>query len=84
MRPVHLIQISDLHFVEDLFETGSNRHSQSFRCKSHSADYASLLGDTVALLDNGIDLLAVTGDVATDGSDGALLSAVAAPVRWTD
>ena len=75
MIPLRIVHISDLHFVENPFETGGKWRSRSFRAKSHSVDHAGLLAETLAMMSGGIDLLVVTGDVSTDGSDGAFLAA---------
>jgi 3',5'-cyclic AMP phosphodiesterase CpdA len=66
-----IVHISDLHFVANAFERGSRFRARSLLAKSHSVDKASLLAERLLQLEY-IDVLAVTGDLTTDGSDGAL------------
>jgi 3',5'-cyclic AMP phosphodiesterase CpdA len=72
VRPIRVVQISDLHFVEDLYERGGKFRSKSFGAKSHSVDRAGVLSSTFNASPNRFDLLVATGDLTTDGSAGAL------------
>lgn len=68
-----LTQLSDLHLVEDLTSLGSRRRGKTPLAKSHHLLTLSRLG--AAVRKTHFDLLIVTGDLATDGSAGALRQA---------
>ena len=74
-RIADVLHISDLHLIEDITERGRIHWRKAFGAKSHSyAKIAAMTGALEALRIEGWspDLLLVTGDVCTDGSQEAL------------
>jgi 3',5'-cyclic AMP phosphodiesterase CpdA len=67
---MRVIQLSDLHFVEHLGTRQSRFKSRAWLAKSHDSRTLSELGRRLGELD--YDVVLVSGDLATDGSSGAL------------
>jgi 3',5'-cyclic AMP phosphodiesterase CpdA len=65
-----VIQLSDLHFVKNLGTKQSRSRSRALGAKSHDIRTLSELGRQLQEID--YDLVLVSGDLATDGSNGAL------------
>jgi predicted phosphodiesterase len=71
---VRILQISDLHFGDDIYDKGGQRVKSGFM-KTHDFRAAIELGEAVQRMDRRYDVLVATGDLTTHGDRQELLNA---------
>jgi len=74
-----ILHISDLHLTEALTETGRQHWIKNFGVKSHAFGRLYALATKInelRAIGQGPDVVVATGDISTDGSEGALRTAL--------